>query len=138
MACPGDCYPLIASHLAVPVVQYTTTTGRDFALEPAGSIMGLVTEAQRGPRCSRHASTSTPVRQGGSWSSRRSSPMRPVSHTVPNLSAGTYWAMGFASNRLRAQVFENIPCPEPDCGSGFVATGTPIVVEPPTPCSSCS
>ena len=131
--CPADCYPLIASHLAVPVVQYATTTGRDFALGPAGSIGGLVTNGTTGaPLLS--AFVNIYARAAGRVVVvAQKQPDAAGFYTVPNLSAGTYWAMGSAFEHLRAQVFENIPCPEPDCGSEFVATGTPIVVEPPTP-----
>ena len=131
--CPGRCDPLVASHLTVPVAQYAVTLGQNFALDPAGSIMGLVTDGRTGsPPVDAYVNIYTRA-AGQIVNVAQKRPDAAGFYTVPNLSAGTYWAMSVGFEHLRAQVFENIPCPEPDCSNDFVATGTPIVVEPPTP-----
>jgi hypothetical protein len=133
VACPGTCTPLLSQHLTVPVAQYATTTGRNFALDPGGSIMGLTTDGRTGaPTLSAYVNVYTRA-AGEVVTVAQARPDASGIYTVPNLSVGTYWAMGFVFDRLRAQVFENIPCPDLACAPDFVATGTPIVVEPPTP-----
>ena len=43
--CPVRCEPLVAATLSVPVAQYATTSNRNFSLDPAGSVMGIVSDA---------------------------------------------------------------------------------------------
>ncbi len=133
--CPVRCEPLVAATLSVPVAQYATTSNRNFSLDPAGSVMGIVSDA----------ATSTPLpsafvnlyaRVGGNVflvDQRR--PDATGLHTFTKVPAGTFWAAAFAfGTRVRSQIFDGIPCPELDCGGNeAIANGTPIVVEPPTP-----
>jgi hypothetical protein len=133
VACPGTCSPLLPSHLSVPVAQYATTSGRDFSLDLAGSIMGVATDGRTGgPLPSAFVNVYTRV-AGEVVTVAQARPDAAGIYAVPKLSAATEWAVAFAAERLGAQVFENIPCPDTECGASFAATGTPIVVEPLTP-----
>ena len=129
------CDALLARNQTVPVVQYATTPGRDFALDPAGSLTGVVTDGRTGtPLPSANVNVYTRIAGDVAAVSQATSNTAGI-YEVPNLPAGTFWAMVFEfDRRLRSQIFEGISCPAFDCGGpAVVATGTAIVVEPPTP-----
>lgn len=135
VTCPVRCDPLVAATMSVPVAQYATTSGRNFSLDPAGSIMGVITDA----------ATSTPLTsvfvnlyaRVGSEVVAVDQQQPDVSgvHTFRKVPAGRFWAAAFPfRTRVRSQIFDGIACPALDCGgNAAVAGGTPIVVEPPTP-----
>lgn len=134
--CPARCDALLARNQTVPVVQYATTPGRDFALDPAGSITGVVTDGGTGtPLPSVNVNLYTRIAGEVTLVEQARSNTAGI-HEVQNLPAGTFWAMAFEfDRRLQSQIFDGLSCPARDCGGPavVVAAGTPIVVDPPTP-----
>jgi hypothetical protein len=133
--CPSRCDALLASHQTVPVVSYATTPGRDFALDPASIVTGIVTDGRTGmPLSSSYVLLYTRIAGEVVRAGQASSNSSGI-YEVPNLPAGTFWAMAIEfENGLQSQIFDGFACPAFDCGGpAAVTAGTPIVVEPPTP-----
>ena len=126
LPCGDDCYSLLkAVATAVPVTAGSTATGKDFALDRAGAIRGMVTRQSDG----------VPV--GGSIVDIFDSAGRLISYgptggsgsyvTSVGLAAGTYFAAVAATPGLRGQIYGGQSCAA-ICRRSEILAGTPITV----------
>lgn len=125
--CPGRGCDLAEGTL-VPLTLGNTTSGRDFALEPGGSISGVVRDAATGQSITGAVSIYT----------RQGSVIRPAgrdtvdyetgAYVVNGLPAGTYYAYTSVPG-YRNEIFDDVRCQAQDCTEQELATlGTAITV----------
>ncbi len=129
--CTGACNTAtVLTGAPIPVTDGATTGGRNFSLDPAGTITGTVTNAATAaplPSISvdvyvRVGSSSLYVGSGftnsvGAWS-------------LGGLAAGTYYASTSSSSsfRLNNEIYDNIQCGDFCSAVATTSSGTPITV----------
>ncbi len=129
--CVGSCSSGTAVNTGTPIVVTgaTPVTGRNFALDPGGSVSGTVTDSGTGAPVQNVLVTlrslvGTQNLFAGSASTNASGVF-----TVSGLAAGTYFAYTSAGNAgYTSEIFDNILCPGSCSSTVAVNSGAPIAV----------
>ena len=129
LPCPGSCSTLDAVNTGAPVsvVSGSTTSGKDFQLDPGGAISGSITDAVSAlplPGVSISVYRQTGPTFGVLVSSGTSNASGVF--TVGGLPTGSYFALASPVSSYVAEVFGGVHCPF--CSFDVVFTGTPIAV----------
>ena len=119
--CVGNCSP--TSGDPVVVGDGAAVTGIDFALDPGGSIAGLVTDADGGAPIVNLSLTL--VDATGTYVTTPRTVGDGTYATERGLPAGSYFALTDASNGWLRELYDDIPCASSQCDP---TDGTPIVV----------
>ena len=128
--CPAACFTFTAVEIGTPitVAAGTTTTGRDFALAPGGSIAGLITDEAGMPLGGIFVSVYNST--GAYVATSRQTEFGSGEYRIPvGLRSGTYFALTSNLDGYVNEIYAAIPCPR-DCDHPEEA-GTPIVVTAP-------
>lgn len=125
--CSFCTFEVVFTGTPIAVTAGSTTTGRNFALDPAGSLSGTVTNsASASPLANvtvvAFTGGATP-RQVGSASTNAAG-----AFTMVGLPAGTLYVATNAGQYTN-KVYNNVSCPGTSCSTAFMTTsGTPISV----------
>lgn len=124
----GQCFSCASSEILagtpIPVTTGATSAGRDFAVDPGGTITGTVT----------NAATGAPISNASVWVPVSSNSVigfgvgASGTFSISRLPPGLY-RLGTFAGQFVNEVYDNIPCPPSNCSSDFIsANGAPIAV----------
>ncbi|MDH4063580.1 MAG: carboxypeptidase regulatory-like domain-containing protein, partial [Acidobacteriota bacterium] len=122
------CRAFLAAATPIAVTLGTTTPGRDFALNPGGSVRGVVRDAVNSEPLP-YVPVALVVRaHGAAWVVAEAQTNALGEYSVAGLPGGTYYAFTSHDNYLN-EIYDDIPCPGGQCALSQLATaGTAIPV----------